>query len=186
MFCCRDVCLFYTDRPGAHYERRSTMKKKQRKSQNNIISCVEFCPDDSMFACGCYDGTIGIYSLINGHLLDLTAAHSTGITCIKFSKDGYHIYTGVRNAESIKCWDISNIQTPIFTINRTVTTNQRIYFDLKVNLHSIRFSYFFVRFLRFCFSLTKYALFHPHFYVSISALTRQSHTGQKFSEKNFL
>ena len=28
-------------------------------------------------------------------------------------------------------------------------------------------------FLRFCFSLTKYALFHPHFYVSISALTRQ-------------
>ena len=40
-------------------------------------------------------------------------------------------------------------------------------------------------FLRFCFFLTKYALFHPHFYVSISALTRQSHTGQKFSEKNF-
>ena len=40
-------------------------------------------------------------------------------------------------------------------------------------------------FLRFCFSFTKYALFHPHFYVSISALTRQSHTGQKFSEKIF-
>ena len=40
-------------------------------------------------------------------------------------------------------------------------------------------------FVRFCFSLTKYPLFHPHFYVSISALTRQSHTGQKFSEKNF-
>ena len=56
-----------------------------------------------------------------------------------------------------------------------------------MNLHSIRFSYVFVRFvfLRFCFSLTKYALFHPHFYVSISALTRQSHTGQKFSEKIF-
>ena len=58
---------------------------------------------------------------------------------------------------------------------------------IKVNLHSIRFSYVFVRFFTFfCFSLTKYALFHPHFYVSISALTRQSHTGQKFSEKNFL
>ena len=38
-------------------------------------------------------------------------------------------------------------------------------------------------FLRFCFSLTKYALFHPHFYVPISAPTRQSHTEQKFSEK---
>ena len=60
------------------------------------------------------------------------------------------------------------------------------FWRLKVNLLNIRFSYVFVRFLRFCFSLTKYALFHPHFYVSISALTRQSHTGQKFSEKNFL
>ena len=39
-------------------------------------------------------------------------------------------------------------------------------------------------FLRFCF-LKKHALFHPHFYVSISALTRQSHTGQKFFEKFF-
>ena len=49
---------------------------------------------------------------------------------------------------------------------------------------------FFVRFrpffLRFCFSLTKNALFHQHFYVPISALTRQSHTEQKFSEKIFL
>ena len=46
----------------------------------------------------------------------------------------------------------------------------------------------FVRFffLRFCFSVKKYAIFHPHFYMSISALTRQSHTGQNFSEKNFL
>ena len=26
-------------------------------------------------------------------------------------------------------------------------------------------------FVRFCFSLKKYALFHPHFYMSISALS---------------
>ena len=29
------------------------------------------------------------------------------------------------------------------------------------------------------------AFFHSHFYKSLSALTRQSHTGQKFSEKIF-
>ena len=40
-------------------------------------------------------------------------------------------------------------------------------------------------FLHFCFSAKKYAIFHPHFYISISALTRQSHTTQKFSEKFF-
>ena len=54
---------------------------------------------------------------------------------------------------------------------------------LKMNLHSICFSSVF---LRFCFFLKKYALFHPHFYKSISALNRQSHTGQKFFEKIFL
>ena len=41
-------------------------------------------------------------------------------------------------------------------------------------------------FLRFRFSVKKYAIFHPHFYVYICAQTRQSHTGQKFSEKKFL
>ena len=54
---------------------------------------------------------------------------------------------------------------------------------IKVNLLSIRFLSVF---LRFCFFLKKYALFHPHFLKSISALTRRSHTGQKFSEKSFL
>ena len=54
-----------------------------------------------------------------------------------------------------------------------------------MNLHSSVFRPFSSVFLRFYFSLKKYALFHPHFYKSISALTRQPHTGQKFSEKNF-
>ena len=51
-----------------------------------------------------------------------------------------------------------------------------------VNLHTIRFSSVF---LRLCFSVKKYTIFYPHFYMSISALTSQSHTGQKFSEKKF-
>ena len=41
-------------------------------------------------------------------------------------------------------------------------------------------------FLRICFSVNKYVLFHPHFHEFISALTRLSHIGQKLSEKNFL
>ena len=106
------------------------MKKKQRKSQNNIISCIDFCPDNSMFACGCYDGTIGIYSSANGHLLDFASAHQSGITCIKFSRDGNRLYTGVRNANLIKCWDIRNIRKPVFSMKRFVATNQRIYFDM--------------------------------------------------------
>ena len=106
------------------------MKKKQKKSQNNIISCVEFTSDDSMFACGSYDGTVGIYSSANGQLLDFTAAHSSGITHLKFSRDGYRLYTGIRNGNSIKCWDMRNVKTALFDVKRTVATNQRIYFDI--------------------------------------------------------
>ena len=64
--------------------------------------------------------------------------------------------------------------------------NQNLFSLVQVNLHSIRFSSVFVRSFTFLLLLDKVCAFYPHFYVSISALTRQSHTGQKFSEKNFL
>ena len=54
---------------------------------------------------------------------------------------------------------------------------------LKENLHSIRFSYVFVLFLRFCFSLKKYALFHSHFYKSIYALSRLLYIDKNFVQK---
>ena len=56
----------------------------------------------------------------------------------------------------------------------------------KVNLHSISFSSAFVRFGAFFFYMKKYALFRPHFYMSIPALTKLSHTGQKFPKKIFV
>ena len=51
---------------------------------------------------------------------------------------------------------------------------------VKVNLHSIRFSSVF---LRFCFFLLKYALFHPHFYKFISALRRLLYIVKNFVQK---
>ena len=38
-------------------------------------------------------------------------------------------------------------------------------------------------FLRFCFFLKKYALFHPHFYKSISTLSRLLYVGKNFVQK---
>ena len=38
-------------------------------------------------------------------------------------------------------------------------------------------------FLRFCFSLKKYALFHPHFYKSIYALSRLLYIDKNFVQK---
>ena len=44
---------------------------------------------------------------------------------------------------------------------------------------------FFVRFFTCLLLLEKVCAFHPHFLKSISVLIRQSHTGQKLSEKTF-
>ena len=52
-------------------------------------------------------------------------------------------------------------------------------FAVKVNLHSIRFSSVS---LRFCF-LKKYALFHPHFYQSTTALSRLLYIDKNFVQK---
>ena len=38
-------------------------------------------------------------------------------------------------------------------------------------------------FVRFCFSLKKYALFHPHFYKSIYALSRLLYIDKHFVQK---
>ena len=50
----------------------------------------------------------------------------------------------------------------------------------------IQYSFFVRFFFTFFLLRRKYAIFHPQFYMSISAQTKQSHTGQKFSQKIFL
>ena len=52
--------------------------------------------------------------------------------------------------------------------------------NLRVNLHSIRFTSIFVLFLRFCFFLKKYARFHLHVCKSISALSRLLYIDKNF------
>ena len=54
---------------------------------------------------------------------------------------------------------------------------------VKVNLHSMRFLYVFVRFFTFLLLLKKYALFHPHFCKSIYALSRLLYIDKNFVQK---
>ncbi|XP_078487997.1 telomerase Cajal body protein 1 [Ciona intestinalis] len=128
--CKRELVLFYTDRPGSDFEKWSTCKKNSSKKQNNIISSVEFGPDGRVFACGCYDGTVGLYSPMNGNLLEQFQAHKHGVTKIRFATDGIKLYSGARNEDLLKCWDIRYLTQPVFEVTRTISTNQRVYFDL--------------------------------------------------------
>lgn len=50
-----------------------------------------------------------------------------------FSPDGTKLFTGGRKDPEIICWDLRNPGTVLFILNRTVLTNQRIYFDITPN-----------------------------------------------------
>ncbi|XP_026884248.2 telomerase Cajal body protein 1 [Electrophorus electricus] len=123
------VRVFRTDRPGRDCEERPTVVKKQ--GQSGIISCMAFSPFQAVYACGSYSRTVGLYSCDDGSLLALLPQrHRGGLTHLLFSPDGHHLYTGSRKDPEILCWDLRDPGQVLFSLPRTVRTNQRIYFDL--------------------------------------------------------
>ncbi|XP_052458416.1 telomerase Cajal body protein 1 [Carassius gibelio] len=123
------VRVFHTDRPGRDCEQRPTTDKKQ--GQTGIISCIAFSSCHSMYACGSYSRSAGLYSCEDGSLLTLLPArHRGGLTHLLFSPNGYHMYTGGRKDSEILCWDLRDPGQVLFSMHRNVGTNQRIYFDL--------------------------------------------------------
>ncbi|XP_016141124.1 telomerase Cajal body protein 1 isoform X2 [Sinocyclocheilus grahami] len=123
------VRVFHTDRPGRDCEQRPTLVKKQ--GQTGIISCIAFSSCHSMYACGSYSHSAGLYSCEDGSLLALLPArHHGGLTHLLFSPNGYHMYTGGRKDSEILCWDLRDPGQVLFSMHRNVSTNQRIYFDL--------------------------------------------------------
>ncbi|XP_051995455.1 telomerase Cajal body protein 1 [Xyrauchen texanus] len=123
------IRVFQTDRPGRECEERPTMVKKQ--GQTGIISCIAFSPCQSMYACGSYSRSVGLYSCEDGSVLALLPTrHHGGLTHLLFSPDGNHLYTGGRKDYEILCWDLRDPGKVLFSMRRNVNTNQRIYFDL--------------------------------------------------------
>eukprot|EP00063_Salmo_salar_P036719 XP_014011554.1 PREDICTED: telomerase Cajal body protein 1-like [Salmo salar] len=125
----KTVRVFYTDRPGRDCEERPTIVKSQ--GQSGIISCMAFSPCQSVYACGSYSRTAGLYSCQDGSLLALLPPrHHGGITHLAFSPDGHYLYTGGRKDPEILCWDLRDPGKVLFSLKRKVATNQRIFFDL--------------------------------------------------------
>ncbi|XP_077598803.1 telomerase Cajal body protein 1 [Stigmatopora nigra] len=132
----KTVRVFHTERPGRHCEVRSTASKKQsgQSGQSGIISCLAFSPCQSVYACGSYSRSAGLYSCQDGaQLALLPARHQGGLTHIFFSPDGYSLYTGGRKDPEILCWDIREPGQVVFSLQRNVATNQRIYFDMDLS-----------------------------------------------------
>lgn len=71
----------------------------------------------------------GLYT-DDGDAICLLKGQIGGLTHLMFSPDGNLLYTGARKDNEILCWDLRNTTDVLFTLNRVVTTNQRIYFDI--------------------------------------------------------
>lgn len=131
LFCGFDkmVRVFETSRPGRECEKRPTLAKKQ--GQTGIISCIAFSPDHDLYACASYSKTVGLYSRDEGIALTILQGHQGGVTHVAFAPDGNLLYTGGRKDPEILCWDLRQPGKVLFSMIRSATTNQRMYFDLE-------------------------------------------------------
>ncbi|KAI9260309.1 WD40-repeat-containing domain protein [Helicostylum pulchrum] len=124
--------IFDVHRPGPDSKKVPTIpKRKSKKGQKGIISCIDFCPDYSgLYAAGSYSQSIGIYDEVNNELCLKLTGFDGGATQVKFSKDGTLLFSASRHSDSILCWDIRDSANILFELPRPGKTNQRISFDL--------------------------------------------------------
>jgi WD40 repeat protein len=124
------IKIFDTGRPGRDCTTRSLYNRKDG-GQNGLISCIAMNPVTvGNYALGSYAGSVSIHSdLSKGPLFILQGLHS-GATHLMYSTDGNYLYCGERKSPDITCWDVRQPTTVYRQFKRTVSTNQRIYFDL--------------------------------------------------------
>lgn len=122
------IRVFDVSRPGRDCESRPTYEKI---GQAGIISCLALNPRTStMYAAGSFNRSVAIYTEPRGDMMCMYHGQQGGVTHIKFSPDGNLLFTGGRKDPEILCWDLRKPGEILYTLQRIVTTNQRIYFDI--------------------------------------------------------
>ncbi|RZF41091.1 hypothetical protein LSTR_LSTR002723 [Laodelphax striatellus] len=119
--------VFDTAMPGM---KSTTVKIKAATGQQGIVSCMAFNSTSSLYAVGTYAKEIGLYTENSGTGVCVFKGHGGGITQLIFSPDGNRLYSGSRKDSEIVCWDVRNPGVALFSMLRSVNTQQRIYFDL--------------------------------------------------------
>lgn len=121
-----EVRVFDVSRPGRH---STSHMAKGKSGQSGIISCLAVSEVLPVYAAGCYDRTVGLYS-VQGDRLCVLRGQVGGVTQVTFSKDGRKLFAGGRKDNELLCWDLRQPGMVLCTMQREVTTNQTIQFAL--------------------------------------------------------
>lgn len=120
----KSIKIFQTNVPGRDYTSVPIKSPSSALAVNN--------GNTNYLAVGSWTGMISLYDTrhLNRDVIDQFAGHTGGITFLKFLHGDNYLVSGARKDNKLLMWDIRNSFRPVLELNREVTTNQRIYFDV--------------------------------------------------------
>lgn len=113
-------------------EMRTCLKRNDVRGQKGILSCISFNPDFSKtFALGSYANSVGVYVENDDECaLEIRNLDIGGVACVRWSPCGKMLWIGGRNCDYLSCWDVRKTQKEIGRVERTLSTNQKLHFDI--------------------------------------------------------
>lgn len=91
---------------------------------------------ENLLALGSWNSNIYLYDMRSANVENINQlqnGHYCGVTSLKFTQDGDLLISGSRKENKLLIWDLKMLKSPLHILNRTVSTNQRIYFDISKN-----------------------------------------------------
>ena len=128
----RMIRCFDVSNQGRVCDELPTCKSRtDTEGQRGIVSVLKFNPDRSgAYAAGSYAYNINIYvEDMEGSALELRDI-DFGVTCLQWSPCGCMLWAGGRAHNDLICWDLRHTRTELGRVQRPLSTNQRMHFDL--------------------------------------------------------